>query len=382
MKLIKKRESSVELDICGYNIERTLNYLCSLNVEFCAIEKKDIKHAKIKIKNKYLKIVKKTLKNKNIEIINEKINGFYKIINLFKFRVGLTVGIILSFCLLIIFNNFLFQIKVQGNENVSADEIVSVLNENGINVFTHLNDISTKHVEKIVLDNFKDISMVSVIKKGTSIIVNVKEKLLNDEYENLNGLTPLLSTQNGMITNIKLVQGTLLVKVGDIVKVGTPLVAPYVVDASGKQIAIIPKAEIMADVWLSASAEHCEVVYKTERTGNFVSYRETSIFNSPIFSNVKDCEFSSYETEVKESYLSDSILPIKYKEIFYFETKCVIIEQEFEEVKNSIIEKAKHNAMIQVGEADLVLEENYSISEKNGKYVVEYVITTNKNIAV
>ena len=383
LKLIERIKGCVELDLCGLNIERTLNCLCKQKVEFYYVEKKDIKNVKIKIKNKYLKIILKTLNENNIEITNIKYAGIYKINNLLKNRKGLILGLIFCLILLIIFNNFLFNIKVFGNENVKTEDIVFKLSENGVNTLTHMNNISTEQIEKIILENFEDVGMVSAVKKGTSIVINIKEKLKHEEqHDGFNNLTPVLSTQNGMITKIELISGTPLVKVGDIVKVGDPLVAPYVVNSVGQQIPIVAKANVYADVWLTGTAEHHEVVNRTERTGNKQTFRETSLFNIPIFTNTRECEFKNYEIEVKESYLSTTILPIKYKEIFYFETKCVIIEQKFEEVKSSVIENAKQNALLQIKETDVILKEDYSISENNGKFVVEYVITTNKNIAI
>lgn len=381
-KTQKSRNSCVELTISGYNIERTLNFLCSKNVEFFEVEKYNIKQARIQIRRKDKKFVKKCLEERKIEITNEKNVGFFKLTNFFKLRYGILIGLFLAFALVIVLSNFMLKIEVLGAESVDCNEIISFLNQNGVAPFKHLNSISTEQVEKLVLDNFDRVSSVSAIKKGCSIVINIKEKVINEDFEDLANLSPLLATQNGMITEINLIQGTLLVKVGDIVRVGDALVAPYTLDSNGKQIPIVPKAEITADVWLTGSCEHEENAIKKERTGESVSFRQTTLFGLPIFSNKGEVPFENYDVEIKTSYLTNYIIPIKYEEIFYFETKYVIIEKKFEEVKDSLILQAKKNALMQVSDATNIKNEDCSYSQNGNKWVVTYTVTISKNIAV
>ena len=287
-KTKKSRNSCIEMEISGYNIERTLNFLCSKNVEFYEVEKYNLKQARIQIKPKDKKFVKQFLAERKIEVESEKYVGLFKLSNFFKVRYGILIGLFLAISLVIVMSNFMLKIDVIGAENVDEAEIVAMLEENGVSPFTHLNSIQTERVEKLVLQNFDKVSSVSAIKKGCTIVINIKEKVINDEFEDLENISPLLATQHGMITDITLIQGTLLVKVGDIVKVGDPLVAPYTFDSNGKQIPIVPKAKIMADVWLTGKEEHTESYMKKERTGNFVSFRQTTLFGSPIFSNLSE----------------------------------------------------------------------------------------------
>lgn len=381
-KTKKSRNSCIEMEISGYNIERTLNFLCSKNVEFYEVEKYNLKQARIQIKPKDKKFVKQFLAERKIEVESEKYVGLFKLSNFFKVRYGILIGLFLAISLVIVMSNFMLKIDVIGAENVDAAEIVTMLEENGVSPFTHLNSIQTEQVEKLVLQHFDKVSSVSAIKKGCTIVINIKEKVINDEFEDLENISPLLATQNGMITDITLIQGTLLVKVGDIVKVGDPLVAPYTFDSNGKQIPIVPKAKIMADVWLTGKEEHTESYIKKERTGDFVSFRQTTLFGSPIFSNLSECPFENYDIEEKICYLTDYVIPIKYKEIFYFETKCVIIEKKFEDVKDELFAQAKKNALMQVGGDVDIKNEDCTYAQNGDKWIVTYTVTINKNIAI
>lgn len=378
----KSRNSCIEMEITGYNIERTLNFLCSKNIQFYEVEKYNLKQARIQIKPKDKKFVKQFLAERKIEIDSEKYVGLFKFTNFFKIRYGILIGLFLAISLIIIMSNFMLKIDVVGAEKVDAGEIVAMLEENGVSPFTHLNSIQTEQVEKLVLQHFDKVSSVSAIKKGCTIVINIKEKVINDEFENLENVSPLLATQNGMITDITLIQGTLLVKVGDIVKIGDPLVAPYTIDSNGKQIPIVPKAKIMADVWLTGKTEHTENYLKKERTGQFVSFRQTTLFGMPIFSNLDESPYENYDIEEKVGYLTNYVIPIKYKEIFYFETKCVIIEKKFENVKDELTSQAKKNALMQVGEDVDIKNEDCAYAQNGDRWVVVYTITINKNIAI
>ena len=387
MKLIKRknrsgRNSCVEFFIKGYNIERALNFLSNKGVEFFEVEKYDIKSARIQFKVKYRKIVKKYLKEHKFTIEKEKFLGFAYIFNFFKMRWGFGAGAFVVIAFFIVMNNFCLQLNIFGVDDGLKSEIVALLESNGVSAMSDIDGISTEEVEKIILDNFENVSMVSAVKKGNSILINIKEKLNNEDYEGLTKLSPLLATQNGLITEINLIQGTLLVKAGDVVRVGDPLVAPYTLDASGKRIPIIPKAEVVADIWVTGMSEHKEVEAKTTRTGNFVSFRESSFLGKTIFSNMGEAPFDNYEIEVKSSYLAEYIFPILYKEIFYFETKCDIIEIAFEEIRDEKIEEAKKQAYMQVLDASKIKAEDCSISLNNDKWVVVYTITLSGNIAV
>ena len=382
MKLINKLKikNGVIFKICGYNIERTMNFLCEKGVNFLEFEKTDLKHAKVRIKKQDEKYFLQIISKLKIEVISKKDCGVNFAFSFLKKRFGLLIGLFLVFACFIVLNNFLFRIEVYGCENTKESEIVSLLNEKGYHLFRNMNSFNNEDVEKCVMDNFNNVSMVSAIKRGNSIVLNIKEKLLNDEYENLDDLEPLKSTKNGIITNITLIQGTLLVKVGDIVKVGDELVAPYTIDSNGNTIPIMPKASISLNSWVEGKVFQEKVEKKVERTGNYVSQRETKFLGVTIFSNFeKEVNFKNYERVEKQCYLSNFILPIKYREVFYFETKCDIINVNFEDVKQKKIDEAK-NLALQNAEGKEILSESVNISETPEMFIIDYIITIKDEI--
>ena len=278
-------------------------------------------------------------------------------------------------------SNYVLNIKILGNESRSSQDIIAVLNENGVNIFNPLNLKTNENIEQIILDNFSEVSMVSVIKKGNTILINIKERLLNDEYEQVGKHTSLIATNDGIITDIQLIQGTLLVKIGDIVRTGDYLVAPYVIDSSGNKISIEPKANIYADVWLSGESEHYDVKKITEKTGNQITERAVVFLNQIVYTNKIELPFKEYEMEITERYLSKSIIPIKYKTIKYYETTTYFFEQPFSEVELSKIQEAKDLTFLRLDKDEDVKSESYIISSENGITKVSYSITVSRKIS-
>ncbi|MCI6542423.1 MAG: sporulation protein YqfD [Firmicutes bacterium] len=386
LKIFKKKEKkshrkSVTLFLSGYNLERCLNILSNKGINLFSVVKKDAKNSEIEVLSEDEKYVTEFLKSKNIEIKEKKYNGLAKIGRTFVSRLGVAIGIFVCFCVYIVASGYTLKIEVMGNEKSSDEEIVKVLAENGVGVFSPLNRKSNGEIERIILDNFDEVSMVSVVKRGTSIIVNIKEKLLNKEYEDLDKTNSLVATEDGIITDIKLIQGTLLVKVGDTVRAGDPLVAPYVIDSSGNKIPIEPKAEISADVWLSGEATFEETKQVTKRTGNYVTQRKMTFLDKEIVTSKEDIPFMYYDIETKEEYLSDYILPIKYTTIIYHELETQTIVQSFSDVEKEVVQEAKNLAKSRMIEGDEIKAQNYITYEKDGKTTVSYSITVKRTIS-
>lgn len=377
----KSKRLSVTFSLSGYNFERWLNVLSSKGVEIYSAEKLDVKNSRLEVGIENEKNVENFLKSKNFSVLKKEYNGLARPIKFFSVRFGIIIGIFVCFCFYVVASNYVWRIEVFGNERVDSKEIESVLNDNGISIFSPLNSKTNEQIENIILENFNDVSMVSVVKKGTSIIINLKEKLITEEIDDSNQNSAILAVEDGTIKNIKVVQGTALVKVGDKVRAGDALVAPYIVDSSGKQTSTKPKAEITFELIISGESEHKDLVETEKRTGKSVSERKMSFLDKEIVTTKAEIPFEKYELEKNETYLSTSVLPLKYVTLTYYELEKVTIEQNFEEVKDKKIEEAKKLAMTRKNETDVVVYENFVITEKDGKTIVDYVICVERIVS-
>lgn len=314
------------------------------------------------------------LKN-NVKELSVKHKGF-KLKTLLKMW-GVIVGLILGLCAYCFQYFFIFKIEVWGCENLSDKELIFFV-ENQLNSkFRYF--INTKEIEIAVKNNFEKVSSVSIAIVGQSLIVSINEAVLPNEMEG--EFSPIISQYDGLVTDINLVQGTCNVQVGDIVQKGDVLVYPYIYDADGEQMAVQPKAQIQADVWIKSEDVFYEYLIKEERTGRKIVCSEVSLFNLIIYSNTKENSFDNYESEVESYYLTkNNILPFIYAKYTFYETKTIEINRNFEEEKDEVIEKLRAKSLISLSENEIIKDEKCSINNAGGIYYLSYTITIEKDI--
>ena len=274
---------------------------------------------------------------------------------------------------------FVFKIEVYGNEKITKQEIISCLKELGVNTFTSKNSINTFELEKNISEKIPSISLVSVMTKGTSLIINLQEKVINDEYQNVGLFEPLKANLSGRIKSIKLIQGTLNCKVGDLVKENDILVYPYIIDSSGNKKSVKAEAEIVAEVWYESRITHYDECVKTYETGKTIEKNNLYFLNMPIYVDKKDVKFNQYETKVSYTYLSSFLIPIKIEKILYIETASKTEKVPFEDVKESLINEVK-NQVYQKVENKSVINEYHTIISNSGINVVSYVVVVEESI--
>lgn len=243
-----KLKSLLHLKITGLNQEKIFNKFLDSGINIYNLCRDSHSTATFSISPKNLNEVKNILTQNQITIDYIKKSGWVKYFSTIVARFGVLFGFVLSMVLLIICSQFILSIKIYGNDKIKAVEIIEFLNQNNIGSFTAKNFVDNEKLEFLIMQNFDEISMVSIIKKGASLIINIKEKVLNNETENV--YENIISTCNGRLTYVKLIDGTLLKNEGDLVRKGDVLVENYYLDSNGNKKQIKPKAEFKIEVWL------------------------------------------------------------------------------------------------------------------------------------
>ena len=365
-----------EFEIKGLNQERFFNEFSS-NLKIFDLLRINNSTSRFKVSYFSYKKAKSIILESGFEILSEKKAGFFhKVISKF-FSYGLVLGIVLGFAFCITTNLFVKKIEVWGNEKVEDYQIVSFLKESVKD--WRKNRIDVKEIEKHVYDHFSCFSFVSVAVYGQTLIVNVKEEIIPEEMAEK--FDAIYSKYDGIITDISLVQGTLCVHVGDIVKKGQKLVEPFVTGSNGQVIPIKPQADIMADIWIVEQECHNCSYEAIFQTGNKITVNEIYLGNLKIYEKKMENLYENFEIEEYEEILNkNNILPLKLKTITYYETEKKQIEEPFEEVQEQICEKTKQKALQKVEDYDIIKKEKQSIKTVGNLTFVSYTITVNKNI--
>lgn len=365
-----------EFVVSCLNCEKYLNQIASKYdiYNFSKIDEKVIFYCK----NKDKKNIEKILKKLNVKIYKNNYFGIFFHIKKFA-KIGIILGILFSCILWIISTFFITDILIFGDINFSSNDLYNLLNNYNISRWTKKSNIDTQKLQTEI-ENIKYISYASVIIRGNMLVINIKEKLVNSEVENLGKYEPLVSLYDAKVTAIKLIQGTAKVKVGDIVKVGDVLVEPYSIDSSGEKVSVQPLADVWCDVFVSASQSVKEKKILEQRTGNKTTSYSLSVFGLEIFSKKSENSFSKFQVEKSEVYVSTLILPIKRKEITVYEVELVEQNINFEQDKQIFIDKSRQIALLNLGKYDIIKDESYTVKKIDDEYTILYTITFNKKI--
>lgn len=369
MPRLKKEvlKNTIKINIEGVNLKRLIKNLYKNNIEIYELKEISHKEIEIIIKSNKLKRAKEYLSDYKYSIKN-----YYGLSFLKKFslsHLGIIFGLVLFIVINILSANILTNIQVVGNERIESGEIVKVINENGISVGNFITNFNADTIEDSLENNFENISFVSVYLKGTSLIVNIKEKLYIGELESS---SDIVATENGVITKLSIVQGNSKFKVGDIVKKGDVLIEGKIGDVSCLAI-----GEVEMKIWYSSSITFYETETKFVRTGKSVTNSYFKIGNNKFRIKQSDNTFINCEKEDSEKYIFNNlIIPIKiYKEKFW-ELEEKVVKNDFNLLKYDIIEKTKNNAQLLVPNGVEVLSEKTEITESdNTKVITTYLET-------
>ncbi len=165
------------------------------------------------------------------------------------------------FCLLAVFicvsllfsSNFVFKVEIFGLENVEQSVVLDVLSKNGYNVGKLKSRYDLDNIEPLLVTNIDKISFATGVIKGSTLIINVHEKIDNSPY--IYDYPPILAPFDCVIKEIIFTSGTVCVAQNETAKAGDIIVAPYIETKDYKRLPIPAKAQIKAYVELKESTK-------------------------------------------------------------------------------------------------------------------------------
>lgn len=365
-----------------------------------------MKEFKLKIEGENIHNFLNALKDRKIKIKNIKLyddfvtfqtnlNGFKKISSLYSHsnykisvlksptyenkkdffvkNIGIFLAMFLFFACVFFYNQHIWQLKIYGNQLLTEQSIMKLLKENGVTIGANKSKLDFEKIEKLLISQ-DEVALASVNIVGSSLVINLSEKLNNDTL--LNNDQPLISNYDCIITKIKTISGTPLVKVGDKVAKGQKLVDNSFTNEKGETMKASASAEIYADCFLTYTKTFFKTEMKLERTGRKKTINDFKLFGLNLGKN--KIPFEKYETQSKQVFLSD-ILPIKINQITFFELKQVQVENNLDDLKgleSVAVDSAKQKFHIETYD-DLLVS-----CEKNGENVIfSITFVVNKKIA-
>ncbi|CDE90865.1 sporulation protein YqfD [Clostridium sp. CAG:389] len=354
----------IRISIEGYYIERFINICRNNKIAIWNLKRDKNVKLELNVGIKELKRVAKIAKKTKCKMRITKKKGLPFLFNRYKKRKLFFAFLIAIIIILAISSNFIWNIQIVEEDKDTMENLYQDVIDSGLTIGTMKSKINTKDIINKVRLKRDDIAWMGIELKGTNAIVKVVKATAKPDIIDDEDYCNIVSDKQGIITKISAQNGTIAVKVGDTVNVGTTLINGWM---EGKYTGIRyvhAKGEIQAKVWHTKSKK---IPYNsTERTetGKIENKYKIKINNFEINLSKRLSKFEIYDTIVMENkfkIFSDFYLPISLIKTTNKEVK--------EEQKNYEIEEAKN-----LGIEQLQAELNNEIENK--EKIVNKIINT------
>ena len=151
--------------------------------------------------------------------------GLPSLVEEYKSRVGLIIGAVCAMAIMIISDNYIWDIRIIGNESVTYTELIDTLSSCGLNVGAKISELDVDAIETRTLIECKKLSWITINIQGTYANIQIREA--GKRPNEILGAKPsnLVATRDGQIDRLELFSGNAMVRHGDVVKKGDILVS-------------------------------------------------------------------------------------------------------------------------------------------------------------
>ena len=183
--------------------------------------------------------------------------GFPFLIKKYKKRKVFLILLLLIIMAIVALSNFIWNIEVEGNVNISMEEILQLAENQGLAIGKAKQSIDTKDViNKIRLER-DDIAWVGIDINGTNATIKIVEADKKPDIINEDEYCNIVADKDAIITKVSAKNGTPLVQEGDVVKKGDIIIAGWLEGKyTGKQY-VHSQGEVQAKVWYTTNEKNC-----------------------------------------------------------------------------------------------------------------------------
>ncbi len=171
------------------------------------------------------KNLKKQADGKNIEYTVEKRSGLPAFLDRYKYRFGIWIGILCAVTLIVLSQAYVWDIEVTGNTQMTSAEVRQMLAEYGFGVGSNIKKTNTDRIENRILIDSERISWISINIIGTVAEVQIRENASADRGETVTRPANLIAAKAGVIEEVRIYRGNVVVSSGKYVEKGDLLVS-------------------------------------------------------------------------------------------------------------------------------------------------------------
>ena len=162
--------------------------------------------------------------NKGIELTLVGSRGLPPLIYRHRNRVGLLIGAVLAVIMISLSDNYLWDVRVSGNESLTYSQVTDALREQGLTVGTPLGGLDVDKIKTRIMVENDRISWMAINVIGTVAHVQIRERVSPEPSEKALPAN-IVASRDGQIEYLEVYQGDAAVKVGQAVRKGDLLIS-------------------------------------------------------------------------------------------------------------------------------------------------------------
>lgn len=144
-------------------------------------------------------------------------------------RMGIVIGGVIALAAALVCSNMIFKIEILSDDEQVQEEILTVLNQNGVHAGTFMPAVNCVEVERELKQTVSGISWAGLSTDGTTLIIDVVENIDKPQQRRDRMPSNLVSKYDAIVDKIELYDGQLKTTIGSGVKKGDILVSGTVI---------------------------------------------------------------------------------------------------------------------------------------------------------
>ena len=374
----------VDIVVEGYYIERFINICNSRQIFLWNIRKDNSITLYASIEAKRFKDLKDICKRTKCKVKIKNKKGFPFTVKKYKKRKVFLILLLIIILAIIALSRFIWNIDVEGNVDISKEEIMQLAEEHGLAIGASKGKIDTKEIINNIRLERDDIAWVGIDIKGTNAIIKIVEADEKPEIVNEDEYCNIVADKDAIITKVSAQNGTPLVKEGDVVTKGDIIIAGWLEGKyTGRQY-VHSQGEVQARVWYTTTEKIALKETKKIETGNIENKYSVKINNFQINLHKSLPNFQKYDTIEENKKLrlfSNFYLPLELVTYTYKEYEEVVVVHSFEEAKQMGIDKAAETLKENI-EGKKVLDKQVQVKAEAEYIEVQVTYEVEENIGM
>lgn len=306
-----------------------------------------------------------------------------------KKRAVFAAGFVLAGILLYVLSLFVWEVRVVGEDYLTAESILKQIEENYVCLGTRKAQINCTELEEKLRRDFDAISWVSCELKGTGLTVYLEEGMAPKKKDTTITYGDIVASKDAVITKMITRSGTPVAKVTDTVKKGDILISGtiYIYDDNNE---VLETSYIAADgdVYGTTVCPYEDYVdlkyYQKEYSGKPKTYLSFYFMDYNLTPYTPKMESENYDTYTeihKARIFNHFYLPIGYKSMKRTCYTLVPKERGQDEAKKLLQERIQKKIDTFQEKGVEIIKNDVTIKEEDGKMIATGTFTLTESIA-